>query len=39
MGACLSLAEFGRLPRVRAAWGMRIAFVLEKFVAENPASS
>jgi hypothetical protein len=32
----LSLAEFGRLLRVHAGWGMRIAFVPEEFVAENP---
>ena len=32
----LSLAEFGRLLRVHAAWGMRIAFVPEEFVTENP---
>ena len=32
----LSLAEFGRLLRVRAGWGMRIAFVPEEFITENP---
>ena len=32
----LSLPEFGRLLSVRAGWGMRIAFVPEEFVAENP---
>jgi hypothetical protein len=32
----LSLAEFGRLLRVHAGWGMRIAFVPGEFVAENP---
>ena len=32
----LSLAEFGRLLRVHAGWGMRIAFVPEEFVTENP---
>jgi hypothetical protein len=32
----LSLAEFGRLLRVHAGWGMRIAFVPEEFVAESP---
>jgi hypothetical protein len=32
----LSLAEFGRLLSVHAGWGMRIAFVPEEFVAENP---
>jgi hypothetical protein len=31
-----SLAEFGRLLRVRAGWGMRIAFVPKEFVTENP---
>jgi hypothetical protein len=32
----LSLSEFGRLLSVHAGWGMRIAFVPEEFVAENP---
>ncbi len=32
----LSLAEFGRLLRVHAGWGMRITFVPEEFVTENP---
>jgi hypothetical protein len=32
----LSLEEFGRLLRVHAGWGMRIAFVPEEFVTENP---
>ena len=32
----LSLREFGRLLRVYAGWGMRIAFVPEEFVTENP---
>lgn len=32
----LSLAEFGRLLKVHAGWGMRIAFVPEEFVADNP---
>ncbi len=32
----LSLAEFGRLLRVHAGWGMRIAFVPEEFMSENP---
>ena len=32
----LSLREFGRLLRVHAGWGMRIAFVPEEFVNENP---
>lgn len=32
----LSLDEFGRLLRVHAGWGMRIAFVPEEFVTENP---
>jgi hypothetical protein len=32
----LSLREFGRLLRVHAGWGMRIAFVPEEFVSENP---
>ena len=32
----LSLTEFGRLLRVHAGWGMRIAFVPEEFVTENP---
>jgi hypothetical protein len=32
----LSLAEFGRLLKVHAGWGMRIAFVPEEFVTENP---
>ena len=32
----LSLAEFGRLLTVHAGWGMRIAFVPEEFVTENP---
>ena len=32
----LSLADFGRLLRFHAGWGMRIAFVPEEFVTENP---
>ena len=32
----LSLREFDRLLRVHAGWGMRIAFVPEEFVTENP---
>jgi hypothetical protein len=32
----LSLAEFGGLLSVHAGWGMRIAFVPEEFVTENP---
>ena len=32
----LSLAEFGRMFRVHAGWGMRIAFVPEELVSENP---
>src|SRR5271165_2183596 len=32
----LSLREFGRLRRAHAGWGMRIAFVPEEFVTENP---
>ena len=32
----LSRAEFGRLLSVHAGRGMRIAFVPEEFVAENP---
>ncbi len=32
----LSLREFGRLLRVHAGWGMRIAFVPEEFVTQNP---
>jgi hypothetical protein len=32
----LSLAEFGRMLRVQAGWGMRIAFVPEEFRSENP---
>jgi len=32
----LSLREFGRLLSVYAGWGMRIAFVPEEFVMENP---
>lgn len=32
----LSLKEFGRLLVVYAGWGMRIAFVPEEFVTENP---
>ncbi len=32
----LSLREFGRLLLVHAGWGMRIAFVPEELVAENP---
>ena len=32
----LSLREFGRLLSVHAGWGMRIAFVPEEFVTENP---
>ena len=32
----LSLAEFGRLLKVHAGWGMGIAFVPEEFATENP---
>ncbi len=32
----LSLAEFGKLLRCYAGWGMRIAFVAEERVMENP---
>ena len=32
----LSLDDFGRLLRSYAGWGMRIAFVPEDFVTENP---
>jgi hypothetical protein len=32
----LSLKDFGRLLRVHAGWGMRIAFVPEEYVTENP---
>ena len=32
----LSLQEFGRLLTVHAGWGMRIAFVPEQLVHENP---
>jgi hypothetical protein len=32
----LSLAEFGKLLRYYAGWGMRIAFVPEERVTENP---
>jgi hypothetical protein len=32
----LSLREFGRLLSVYAGWGMRMAFVPEEFVTENP---
>jgi hypothetical protein len=32
----LSLKDFGRLLRVHAGWGMRIAFVPEDHVTENP---
>jgi len=32
----LSLAEFGRLLAIHAGWGMRITFVPEEFVVENP---
>ena len=32
----LSLAEFGRMLRAHASWGMRIAFVPEEFISENP---
>jgi hypothetical protein len=32
----LSLKEFGRLLCVHAGWGMRIAFVPEEYVTENP---
>ena len=31
----LSLDEFGRLLRVHAGWGMRIAFVPEEFVTKS----
>ena len=30
----LSLAEFGRMLRVHAGWGMRIAFVPEEFISQ-----
>jgi hypothetical protein len=32
----LSLREFGRLLSVHAGWGMRIAFVPEECITENP---
>jgi hypothetical protein len=32
----VSLKDFGRLLSVHAGWGMRIAFVPEEFVTENP---
>jgi len=32
----LSLRELGRLLSVYSGWGMRIAFVPEEFVTENP---
>jgi hypothetical protein len=32
----LSLAEFGRMLTVHAGWGMRIAFVPEEFISDNP---
>jgi hypothetical protein len=32
----LSLSEFGRMLSVHAGWGMRIAFVPEEFICENP---
>ena len=32
----LSLAEFGRMLTVHAGWGMRIAFVPEQIISENP---
>ncbi len=32
----LSLKAFGRLLRVHAGWGMRVAFVPEEYVTENP---
>ena len=32
----LSLAEFGRMLRVHAGWGMRITFVPEEVISENP---
>jgi hypothetical protein len=32
----LSLRDFGRLLSVHAGWGMRIAFVPEDHVTENP---
>lgn len=32
----LSISEFGRLLRIYAGWGMRIAFVPEELVHENP---
>jgi hypothetical protein len=32
----LSLKDFGRLLAVHAGWGMRLAFVPEEFVTENP---
>ena len=32
----LSLRDFGRLLSVYAGWGMRIAFVPEEYVTENP---
>jgi hypothetical protein len=32
----MSLAEFGRLLSVHAGWGVRVPFVPEEFVDENP---
>jgi hypothetical protein len=32
----LSLADFGRMLSVHVGWGMRIAFVPEEFICENP---
>jgi hypothetical protein len=32
----LSLAEFGRMLSVHAGWGMRITFVPEEYICENP---
>ena len=32
----LSLTEFGRMLTVHAGWGMRIAFLPEEFISENP---
>lgn len=32
----LSLREFGRLLRVHTGWGMRIEFVSQEFITENP---
>jgi hypothetical protein len=32
----LSLAEFGRMLSVHAGWGMRLTFVPEEYICENP---